>query len=172
MNPEFNSTQTRILEATGAVLVRNGHSKLSMSDVAIEASVSRPTLYRWFPSKEALLEGFGFYEQAKYENGMAKALEGLSGLEALNAALEFIAEFQRVYSLAQLSDVEPEHVLYQMNRTLPIMRKRLASLIPGKDSDLIAGTIVRVAICHYVIAGDDRGQLLDQLRYAAGIVLV
>ncbi len=76
------------------------------------------------------------------------------------------------YSLAQLSDIEPEHVLHQMNRTLPIMRKRLATLIEDDDAELIAGTVVRVAICHYVIGGDDRNQLLDQLRLAAGIVLV
>ena len=171
-DPEFNATEARILEATGEVLIQNGRRKLSMSDVASAAGVSRPTLYRWFPSKDELLEAFGLYEQAKYDQGMARALEGLKGLEALNAALEFIADFQRVYSLAQLSDIEPEHVIHQMNRTLPIMRKRLAALIPDHDADVIAGTIVRVAICHYVIGGDDRDQLLDQLRHAAGIVLV
>ena len=171
-NSDFNATEARILEATGEVLVQNGHRKLSMSDVASEAGVSRPTLYRWFPSKDELLEGFGLYEQAKYDQGMVRALQGLNGLEALNAALEFIADFQRVYSLGQLSDIEPEHVIHQMNRTLPIMRKRLAALISDDEADIIAGTIVRVAICHYVIGGDDRDQLLDQLRHAAGIVLV
>lgn len=168
----LNETQTRILEATGVVLVRHGQRKLSMSDVAGEAGVSRPTLYRWYPSKEALLEAFGLYEQTKYDQGMALTLEGLSGLEALNAALEFVADFQKIYSLTDLSDIEPEHVIHQMDRTLPIMRKRLAALIPGDDAELVAGTIVRVAICHYVIAGDDRDQLLDQLRHAAGIVVV
>lgn len=172
MPERLNETQTRILEATGAVLVRNGQRKLSMSDVAAEAGVSRPTLYRWYPSKVDLLEAFGRYEQVKFESGMALALEGLTGLDALNAALEFIADFQQVYSLTQLSEIEPEHVIFEMNRTLPIMRRRLATLISGDDAELIAGTIVRVAICHFLIAGDDRAELLDQLRHAAGIVLV
>lgn len=163
--------QRRILEAAGQVLVRNGHQKLSMSDVAVEAKVSRPTLYKFYSSKEDLLEAFGLYEQAKYDEGMALALEGLAGLEALDAALQFIADFQKVYSLSQLSDIEPEHVIHQMNRTLPIMRKRLTGLIRGKDAELTAATIVRVAISHYVITGDDRDQLLDQLRLAAGIIV-
>ena len=54
-------TSDRILDATLAVLGRAGPRRLSLSDVASAAGVSRPTLYRWFPSKEALLEAFGAY---------------------------------------------------------------------------------------------------------------
>ena len=44
------STSERILAATAEVLSRNGMSKLSLSVVAVQAGVSRPTLYRWFGS--------------------------------------------------------------------------------------------------------------------------
>jgi len=56
------STQQRILAATAEVLSRNGKRKLSLSDVAAQAGVSRPTLYRWFASKEALLSAFSPYK--------------------------------------------------------------------------------------------------------------
>ena len=50
------STRRRILAATTEVLARNGQdTKLSLSEVAAQAGVSRPTLYRWFASKEELL---------------------------------------------------------------------------------------------------------------------
>lgn len=166
-------TRERILEATREVLARNGHTKLSMWDVAAEAGLSRPTLYRWFPSKEDLLEAFGLYEQQKYDEGIATALEGLTGLEALNAALGFIVHYQQRDPMARMVDVEPEHVLYQMTRTLPIMRRRIAKLIPeGPNRDVTAATIVRLAISHYAMPGDDQSQFLDQLRHAAGIVMV
>ena len=46
------STRHRILVATAEVLGRSGQTKLSLSEVALQAGVSRPTLYRWFADKE------------------------------------------------------------------------------------------------------------------------
>ena len=43
--------------------------KLQLSEVAAEAKVSRPTLYRYFASKEGLLEAFGLYEQDNFDAG-------------------------------------------------------------------------------------------------------
>jgi AcrR family transcriptional regulator len=43
-----------ILEAAGGVLAREGDAA-SMSDVALAAGVARATLYRYFPTREALL---------------------------------------------------------------------------------------------------------------------
>ena len=84
--PDMGATSERILEATLEVLARSGPSKLSLSDVAAAAGVSRPTLYRWFPSKESLLDEFGRYEQRKYDSGIAAAVAGLQG----NARLEAV----------------------------------------------------------------------------------
>ena len=67
------STQQRILAATAEVLGRNGKRKLSLSDVAVQAGVSRPTLYRWFASKEDLLSAFSKYERQTFESGMGRA---------------------------------------------------------------------------------------------------
>ena len=47
---EEMSSRHRILRATAEVLGRSGQGKLSLSDVASQAGVSRPTLYRWFAS--------------------------------------------------------------------------------------------------------------------------
>jgi AcrR family transcriptional regulator len=92
--PEMRSTREWILEATLEVLARSGPRKLALSDVATVAGVSRPTLYRWFPSKKALLEAFGHYEQQKYDAGISAAVAGLEGEARLEAVLRFIVEFQ------------------------------------------------------------------------------
>ena len=125
------STRRRILAATFVVLARDGRRKLQLSDVAAEAKVSRPTLYRHFGSKEGLLEAFGLYEQDNFDAGIAAAIAGLSGPDRLDAALQFIVDFQSTYSLGSLADTEPEHVIYQMRRSLPIMHERIARIIPG-----------------------------------------
>lgn len=97
-DPAAGSTSDRILAATAEVLGRNGMSKLSLSEVALQAGVSRPTLYRWFASKEELLDAFGVWERRKFDNGVNQATAGLRGNERLDAALRFIVDYQQSYS--------------------------------------------------------------------------
>ncbi len=61
-----SSTRGRILAATAEVLGANGMTKLSLSEVALQAGVSRPTLYRWFASKQELLDAFVVWERKYY----------------------------------------------------------------------------------------------------------
>src|SRR6476469_6169034 len=125
------STSERILAATAEVLSRNGMSKLSLSEVAVQAGVSRPTLYRWFASKEELLDAFGLWERHTFERGIARATTGLRGSERLDAALRFIVEYQQSYSGVRMIDIEPGHVMKRMAHVIPIMRERLELLLPA-----------------------------------------
>jgi AcrR family transcriptional regulator len=162
-------TSRRILDATAEVLGRSGLSKLSLSDVALQAGVSRPTLYRWFASKEELIEAFGNYETELFENGIANAVAGLRGTEKLDAALRFIVDFQQSYSGVRMIDIEPEQVIARIARVLPIMRARLEHLMSGPDAAVAAATTTRVVISQYVVRSDDADQFLAQVRHAAGI---
>ena len=96
------------------MLGRNGMSKLSLSEVALQAGVSRPTLYRWFASKEELLDAFGAWERRKFDNGVNQATAGLRGNERLDAALRFIVDYQQSYSGVRMIDIEPGHVIGQI----------------------------------------------------------
>jgi AcrR family transcriptional regulator len=166
---EDTSTRSRILVATAEVLARNGQTKLSLSEVATQAGVSRPTLYRWFASKEELLESFGRYERELFDGGISAATAGLRGNEKLNAALQFIVKYQQSYSGVRVVDIEPEVVIAQLNDVIPIMRARLQKLITGPNAELKAATVIRVAVSHYIVPSDDGDQFLAQLRHAAGL---
>ncbi|MEB4208040.1 helix-turn-helix domain-containing protein [Mycobacterium sp. 94-17] len=163
------SIRTRILDATFVVLARSGRRRLQLSEVAAEADVSRPTLYRYFGSKEGLLEAFGLYEQDNFDAGITAAIAGLSGADRLEAALVFIVDFQTSYSLHSLAEVEPEHVLHQMRRTMPTLHRSIAKIIPGEHSDIAAGAVVRIAMSHYVLGGGSPDRFLAELRHAAGL---
>jgi AcrR family transcriptional regulator len=168
-DPKVLTTRERLLEATLEVLARSGPRKLSLSDVATTARVSRPTLYRWFPSKKALLEAFGRYEQRKYDDGIADAVAGLEGEARLETVLRFIVKFQHSYSLRRLVDVEPEHVVHQMTRVLPIMRDRLLPHFPGPEGFTVASIVTRIALSHALIPDDDPELFHAELRHAAGL---
>lgn len=166
---EDMSTRHRLLVATAEVLARSGQTKLSLSEVALQAGVSRPTLYRWFASKEELLEAFGIYEREMFDNGIGQATVGLRGAEKLDAALQFIVQYQQSYSGVRLIDIEPEVVIAQLSRVVPVMRARLQKLLPGPNGGVKAATAIRVAVSHYIVRSDDRDQFLAQLRHAVGL---
>jgi AcrR family transcriptional regulator len=166
---EDTSTRHRILVATAEVLGRSGQTKLSLSEVALQAGVSRPTLYRWFASKGELLDAFGVFEREMFDTGISRATAGLRGTEKLDAALRFIVEYQHSYSGVRLVDIEPEVVIAQLGRIIPLMRARLLKLMSGAGGAVKAATAIRVAVSHYIVRSDDDDQFLAQLRHAAGI---
>lgn len=166
---EDTSTRHRILVATAEVLGRSGQTKLSLSEVALQAGVSRPTLYRWFADKSELLDAFGTYEREMFDTGIGRATAGLRGNEKLDAALRFIVEFQHSYSGVRLVDIEPEVVIAQLSWIIPIMRTRLRKLLTGTNGGVKAATATRVAVSHYIVRSDDDDQFLAQLRHAVGI---
>jgi AcrR family transcriptional regulator len=167
-DPE-HAIRRRILAATFVVLARDGRRNLQLSEVAAEARVSRPTLYKYFGSKEGLLEAFGHYEEDNFNAGIATAIAGLRGSDRLDAALRFVVQYQSTYSLNTLVDTEPGHVLSQLRRVLPVMKDQIRRLIPGDDADVAASAVVRIAVCHYVIGDGDDARFLTELRHAAGL---
>jgi AcrR family transcriptional regulator len=61
--PRSEAARAAVLEATLAELAERGFDKLSIDRIAVASGVSKPTIYRWYPSKNALvadclLEGY------------------------------------------------------------------------------------------------------------------
>jgi TetR/AcrR family transcriptional regulator, repressor for uid operon len=165
--PADDSTRQRILAATAEVLGRNGRTRLSLSEVALQAEVSRPTLYRYFGDKRELLDGFVVWERQFYERAVAEATAGLPAGEKLDAALRVIVEYQQSYPGLRMVDIEPAQVIRRLSRVIPLMRERLERLAHGPDASLAVATAVRVAVAHYLVRSDDGDDFLAQLRHAA-----
>lgn len=144
-------------------------TKLSLSEVALQAQVSRPTLYRWFASKRDLLDAFVVWERQYYERAVAEATADLPAGERLDAALRVIVDYQQSYPGLRMIDIEPEHVITRLARVIPLMRQRLERLATGPDPGLAAATAVRVAVSHYLVRSDDDADFLAQLRHAARV---
>jgi TetR/AcrR family transcriptional repressor of mexCD-oprJ operon len=76
-----------ILESAAGALAAGGEAA-SMSEVAAAAGVARATVYRYFPSREALLEALGRVAVEQAGEGLAAArLEGVSVDEAFTRAV-------------------------------------------------------------------------------------
>jgi AcrR family transcriptional regulator len=93
-----------ILEAAAEVLAASGE-QASMSDVAVAAGIARATLYRYFPSREALLDALA-------EAGVRGASEGLAG-----AGLDRVPAAEGVVrAVRALVSVGDPFVLLERNR--------------------------------------------------------
>jgi hypothetical protein len=116
-----------------------------------------------------LLSAFSHYERQIFDSGLARATAGLKGVDKLDAALRFIVEYQHSYSGVRMVDVEPEHTLAEFGRVMPQMRDGLQRLLPGPNAAVKAAAVIRIAISHYVVRGDDADEFLAQLRHTVGI---
>jgi TetR/AcrR family transcriptional regulator, mexCD-oprJ operon repressor len=76
-----------ILESAAGALAAEGEAA-SMGDVAAAAGVARATVYRYFPTRDALLEALGRVAVGQAGEGLAAArLEGVSVDEAFTRAV-------------------------------------------------------------------------------------
>jgi|SRR5271163_369449 len=161
----------RILRATFKVLCRHGYGKLNLSDVAAHAGISRPTLYKFFSSKDDLLSAFSQFELHLLRGDLDRAIGGHTGRKRVDALLQFLVDFYGSYQMRGLIEIEPGLVLVQMVRAVPALVELVAPALAGQvfDPEVVAMTLVRLSVCHYLVPGSDDDRLLDQLRAAAGL---
>ena len=101
----------RILEAARRLVLRTGARKLSLSDVATLAGVSRPTIYRYFASKEDLIDALGTHERRRFDAAMERAMSGVTGIARLEAAVDVIATFVEAQPPGVFDDAAKKAVL-------------------------------------------------------------
>jgi AcrR family transcriptional regulator len=109
-NPD---TADRILAATAAAMQDHGIIRLSLEDVARRAGLSRQTLYRYFPSKQALLDATVLAEEQEFLRRIMDAATAEATFDgALRAAIAVCLRTGREHALLnRLLKTEPESIL-------------------------------------------------------------
>src|SRR6201981_3100191 len=82
----------RILEVAKEAFPRRG-AKSSRDDIANEAGVGAGTLYRHFPSRDALIEAVYRTEVGKLASAQQKFAETMPPIEALRAWMLFVGGY-------------------------------------------------------------------------------
>ncbi len=86
----------RILEATRVCINRSG-SSTSISDVATVLSITRQTVYRYFPTTEALFQAVAYAVTDEFMDGIAERIThiddpGVAVVETIALALELLPQ--------------------------------------------------------------------------------
>ena len=120
-DPNEPATRARILEGAVRAVARHGLAKLAMSDVSQSAGVSRGTLYRYFPTREALLDALAQREAERFFERVIEATQSARAGEArLRVLLEHATREVRAHpALQRLLESDPAEVLEGIRRRLP-----------------------------------------------------
>ena len=106
-----------ILDATADLLAEGGEPP-SMSDVAVAAGISRATLYRYFPTREQLLQALGAIAIDTTATGLARAdLDTVPVPEGIARIARVCAAAGSKYA-AMLGHVQPTGAVEQQIGTL------------------------------------------------------
>jgi AcrR family transcriptional regulator len=169
----------RILDAAGRLVLSMGARKLSLSDVATLAGVSRPTIYRYFVSKEELIDALGARVRRRFDAAMERAMEGVTGLARWEAAVDVVVTFLEDQPPGRQLDLNPGFAHGQMAGALPMITEKLMVVLQqcvredGFDSTMstrdLAGAVARVALSHYIFPDADPTAGRREIRAAAGL---
>jgi len=180
------STQTTsaelILAATRSAIAAKGPGKLTLSEVASAAGVSRPTLYRWFPTKDELFTALTEYERAQFDEGLRAEIDTRrSPARRLDAALRYLLAYLDESMGPDPIGVDPAFALRSLNDSLGAQVETLVRLL-GASLDQVpavrskemgreqaAEMFLRVAYSHYLVPHPDTEELLACMRTFAGL---
>ena len=131
--PELRAgTRQRILDAAFDALEDFGLSRTTVEDVAQRAGLSRQTVYRYFPSKDALIVSLVAREEDQFIAGVRDAIEGHDDLgPAIANGVRFVLGFAREHPLLdRLVTTDPNAFLpYLTTRGLPVVIRAREAMV-------------------------------------------
>lgn len=148
---------TEILDAAERVFTQYGARRANVEDVAKAAGISRSTLYRAYPTKEALLQAVLDREIDEFFDQLEELTAGLGPREAIVLAYSAgIALTREIPLLGRLLETEPEiitgiggdvnstTILGSADRVARTLRASGATM-PDDELHVVAEMMLRIA---------------------------
>lgn len=175
------------LDATVELVRRNGWAQTRMADIAVRAGISKPTLYKYFGTKEELAGAYADREVSaildvaratldKYPDDPERALrEGLREvLEATSAnplIRAILTEDAAAASLLPILTTHGARILHHAaNEFAGMLRDRL-HWTDEDENRAYADTLVRVIVSHAIVPGTSVDESVDMiLRVALPVI--
>jgi AcrR family transcriptional regulator len=179
---DSTTTTDSILQAARKAMAERGPERLTMSAVALTAGLSRPTLYRWFPTKSELLAALVAYEETQFDIGLHVVIDAhRSPRRRLDAALRYLVTYLDESMMPDPIGADPAFSLQSLAKSLRPHAEILARLlddaldeVPSVRARLLsreqaAEMFLRLAYSHYLVPHPDTDVLLAAVRDFAGL---
>ena len=160
--PAASETADRILDAAGRCFVARGVTGTTIADVARAAGVSRPTVYRWFADRDALLAAF-VQRAARRLGGEIAATVGRRdpGGRLVDAVLAAVDGVRADPTLAAWFASEAAGAALGAAAASPVIEALTAAFLGDTDDDDVrarARWVVRVTVSLLAMPGRDRAE--------------
>lgn len=177
-----SDTSQRILEAARRAMAERGIDRLTMATVARAAGVSRPTLYRWFPTKQLLLSAAAAYEEDLFIDGLRRLLPvGSEPALRLDCAVRYLVTYLERSGIPDPIAIDPILALRTLAQgmarqvdTLTLLLDDALDEIPAVRAGAVCRAqavevLLRLAYSHFLIPHSDTDELLAVLRAFLGV---
>ena len=163
-NRNYPERQETILRSACGVFVRDGFHAASMKDICAAAGMSPGSVYRYYPSKEALIQALIESDRTRW----LAAMDALPMERGLMAALEALAElgledlenrgFLRLWVETSAEASRNPRVAGLLRETDQVLQGRLADLIRSaqRSGSIASETAPQVLSCLIFAAVDGR----------------
>ena len=146
LRPMSPPTRERILDGAASAVARHGLAKLEMSDVSSSSGVSRGTLYRYFPSRDVLLDELARHQAHLFKKRVLRAIEEAPpGPARIQVALEHATRHVREHAgLQRMLETDPALVLGGLRRQFEGLKAEFGALLRPllEESELVRARVV------------------------------
>jgi len=183
-DPRAAKTIENIVNAAQNVMMNHGTPRITAQEVCDAAGVSRGTLYRYFPSMEAVLEAVVLRLRTETDEELNHAMEGCeTPTERFAAFLRYSVSNNETRRGAQFLHVEPVFVIQYFQSNFDHFIKRvliaLESVFDAWEADIgatvdrtaIAEMMVRLALSETVVPPSDGKPLALRLQSTIDVIL-
>lgn len=170
-----------IVAAARMVIAESGPSKLRLAAVAAKAGVSRPTLYRWFPTKEDLLAAVAQAEERTFAEGLAIQIDSArTPARRLDVALRYLVTYLDDRTSNPV-EADPANAIATLNLALGTQAESLVrslgaalDLVPAVGNQSLsrlqaAEMFLRMAYSHYLVPHENSEEILSTIRAVVGL---
>ncbi|MDB5421570.1 MAG: transcriptional regulator, TetR family [Brevundimonas sp.] len=183
-DPRAAKTIENIVNAAQSVMMNHGTPRITAQEVCDAAGVSRGTLYRYFPSMEAVLEAVVLRLRTETDYELNHAMEGCeTPAERFGAFLKYSVSNNETKRGSQFLHVEPAFVLQYFESNFDHFIARvltaLESVFDAWEKDIgtpvdraaIAEMMVRLALSETVVPPSEGKPLALRLQSTIDVIL-
>lgn len=183
-DPRAAKTIENIVNAAQSVMMNHGTPRITAQEVCDAAGVSRGTLYRYFPSMEAVLEAVVLRLRTETDDELKHAMEGCeTPAERFGAFLKYSVSNNETKRGSQFLHVEPAFVLQYFESNFDHFIARvltaLESVFDAWEKDIgtpvdraaIAEMMVRLALSETVVPPSEGKPLALRLQSTIDVIL-
>jgi AcrR family transcriptional regulator len=169
-SPESSrAARQHLLEVAKTCIERHGFSKVTLSDVAAEAGVTRPTVYRYFGSAEELFNAAAITASGGYlERVRSRAMQREDPVErvveALTISISEMPDDPYVKELFQMRDVVSVHAASQHAFVSNELRLYFGDQWQGDDEELDEFSEILLRLLKSFLDDPGPERTVDELR--------